>query len=342
MKFYITKPIRTLLILIVSALMLTSCKKDKLITPTSNAIDPGEGAGGEVLTLTGSGLSRIQSIVFDLGNVPADVNPTLNTDNAMIFRVPAAANVGDQHIVFTNVGGYQFSVPFTVLAVPSLTSAFPTEWEAGSNVTINGNYLQTTDHVTIVGSTDTAIIVSATATQLVLKMPASDLNSAKITVHNNAGSTTSSFLLINMDEQLKFFTDDFASGMQNWSWCNASTSTDFAVSGSTSLKAIYSKDGWQGLSFHYDNVIDPAGYSYLSFWVKGGTIDNMVDVKPDGVVSGGAPGTTISVPAGVWTHITIPASGNFTGATFQRVNMQIHGPTGVDQTLYYDNVIFVK
>jgi hypothetical protein len=342
MKFYKMITARTLSILIVSGLLVTSCKKDSLTVPKTNAITPAEGAGNTVLTLTGSGLANIRSIVFDLGNVAAGVNPTLNTDNALIFRVPAGANVGDQHIVLTNAAGYQFSVPFTVLAVPSITSAFPQEWEAGSNVTINGNYLEAVDAVSLEGTSLTATVVSAEATKLVITMPAADVKTAKLIIHNNAGSTTTSFALTNMDKTFKFFTEDFASGIQNWSWCAASGSTNYAVAGTHSLQAVYGADGWQGLSFHYDFDIVFNNYQALSFWAKGGTQDNDVDVKPDGVSSGTAVAKTITIPAGVWTHFTIPVSGNFDGVTGTRLNFQIHGPTGITETIYFDDIYMTQ
>lgn len=323
-------------------LLMTSCKKENHITPAITKITPDSASGGTVVTLTGSGLRDVRSAVFDLGNVPVAFNTNFNTDNAVIFRVPSGANVGTQHIVFTNSSGYQFSVPFTVLAVPSLESAFPTEWEAGNTITISGNYLQTVNHVVLTGSSDTAKVILATATQLVLQMPASTLPSTKLTIYNNAGASTTSFTLINMDQQLKLFTEDYGSGMQDWSWDNSSKSTDYSVSGTTSLKEVFSAGGFQGVSFHSDNVMNLSNYQSLSLWIKGGSVDNTLKVFPDAVVSGSAGSTNVSVPAGKWTHIVIPMSlAGFSGVSCQRFDFQITGPT-TDQTLYFDNVILIK
>jgi hypothetical protein len=335
--------VRTLAVVFVCLLAITSCNKNVAVTPTPNKIDPGQGAGNAVITLTGSGLRNVQSIVFDLGNVPVAFNTNFNTDNAVIFRVPVAANVGQQHIVFTTTAGYQFSVPFTVLAVPSLTSAFPAEWEAGGTVTINGNYLSSVSHVAFDASTDTATIISETATSLVLQMPASSVSTTKLVIYNNAGGSTTPFSLLNMDKQLKFFTDKgYGSGMQDWSWDNSTISTDFAVSGTHSLKEKYASGAWAGMSFHYDNTINTNDYQALTLWIKGGTGDNLIDVSADGVVSGSGGKTTITVPAAVWTYFTIPMSGNFDNTVLQRFDFQMHGPTGGDQTVYFDNVILVK
>jgi IPT/TIG domain len=334
--------VNTFICIFISVMFIVSCTKKEHVTPTVKTVTPDSAAGNAVITLTGGDLSNIQSAVFDLGNVPIAFNPNFNTGNAVLFRVPAGANVGSQHIVFTNAGGYQFSVPFTVLAVPSLTAAFPTEWEAGNTITITGNYLQTANHVALSGSSDTATIVSATATSLVITMPASSVASAKLTVFNNAGSSTTSFSVINMDQQLKFFTEDYGSGMQDWSWDNSGKSNAFAVSGTESLKEVFTAGGGQGMSFHNDNEMALSDYQYLSLWIKGGTADNTIKVFPDAVASGSAGSANITIPSGVWTHITVPMSlTGFSGVTCQRFDFQITGPA-TDQTLYFDNVILVK
>jgi hypothetical protein len=321
--------------------VLASCTKKQTINPTIGAISPGKGSGGDVVTLTGSGLSNIKTVVFDLGDVPVAFNPNFNTDNAVIFRVPSAANVGAQHIVFTTFSGYQFSAPFTILPIPSFSSVYPAEWSAGNTVTVTGNYLGTVNHVAFSASADTAVIVSATATKLVLKMPASLVANTKLVATNDVGTSTSGFSLINMDQQLAFFTEGYGTKTQDWSWDNSSTSTDFAVSGNTSLKEVFSAGGGQGLSFHQDDTMTLANYQYLSFWVKGGTLDNQIKVFPDAVIAGTSGSATVSVPAAIWTYITVPMSSFSAVTSCQRFDFQITGPT-VDQTLYFDNVILVK
>ena len=124
----------TLSVLTVS-IFFASCKKDEKVTPTFS-VNPGEGAGNDLITVTGTNIGDLRSIVFDNGNISAGLNPNFNTGSALLFRVPPDANVGDQHIIFTNAAGYEFSVPFKVLAIPTITSAMPTEWEAGSTITI--------------------------------------------------------------------------------------------------------------------------------------------------------------------------------------------------------------
>jgi IPT/TIG domain len=342
MKNNISKTYLNLAICVLVAMaVLPSCTKKNSVNPTISTISPGKGSGGDIVTLTGSGLANIKTAVFDLGDVPVAFNPNFNTDKAVIFRVPAAANVGDQHIVFTTFSGYQFSVKFTILPIPSFTSVFPSEWSAGNTVTITGNYLGTVNHVAFSASSDTATIVSETPTQLVVTMPASSVTNTKLVVTNDVGTSTSNFSLLNMDQELIFFTESFGSKMQDWSWDNSSSSTDFAVSGTRSLKEVFSAGGGQGLSFHYDDTLTLSNYQYLSFWVKGGSADNTIKIFPDAIVTGAGSSLTVAVPAGVWTYITAPMSAFSATTTAQRFDFQITGPT-TTQTLYFDNVILVK
>src|SRR4051812_10291116 len=176
-----------LLNLLLATALLVSCKKDLSgsaeVDPGAmqgTSITPGEAPGGTSLTLKGSGLGAIRSIVFDKNNVPAAFTPTLNTDNVVIFRVPDTAFGGDQHIIFTNKEGRTLSMPFKVIALPTVTTAFPTDFEAGTVVTLNGNNLDDVTSVVLNGTSDAAVIVSKTRKEMVIKMPASNINRAKL------------------------------------------------------------------------------------------------------------------------------------------------------------------
>ena len=321
--------------------VVNSCKKDELIKPTVNNVDPGSAAVNTTLTLTGSGLRDIISIVFDLGNVPVSFNPNFNTDNAIVFRVPANANSGDQNIIFKNKAGFQFQIPFKVLPLAVVSSAFPLEWEAGNNITLTGSYFESVDDVALETGGEKATIVSKTATTLVIKMPTATASTSKLVIHNNAGSGTTNLIFTNLDKQVKLFTEDFGSSIENWSWSEASKSSDVAASGTSSLKSIY--DNNEGLSFRRADPFVASQFQSLSFWLKGGTKELMLSIKTD-ANSTGAPAkevNNIAVPANVWTYFNIPMAGNFDGANCQRLNFQVGGITG-KETLYFDNVVLVK
>ena len=76
--------------------------------------------------------------------------------------------------------------------------------------------------------------------------------------------------------------------------------------------------------------------------MKGGADDQTVDVAADAVISGSPKLTKIIVPANVWTYFKIPVVGTFDGSSFQRLNFQMEGPSGAAETIYFDDILFVK
>src|SRR5690349_11254774 len=116
---------KALLIVMIAAfaLCLQACKKDKDGSPgiepgnpVAENLTPATASGGTLLTLKGSGLGDIRKIVFDKDSVPTSFYPTLNTESAIIFRVPDTVSGGPQNIVLTNSAGKVLLVPFTGLA----------------------------------------------------------------------------------------------------------------------------------------------------------------------------------------------------------------------------------
>jgi hypothetical protein len=81
--------------------------------------------------------------------------------------VPDTAYGGNQNITLTNVDGKSVTVPFRVLAYPVVSSAFPTDFQAGSTVTLTGSNLDDVTSVVINGTTDAATIVSKTRSQMI-------------------------------------------------------------------------------------------------------------------------------------------------------------------------------
>ena len=113
---------------LLAGLVLTSCEEDTDGTPRFEAgnpvatqIMPDSAASGSVVTLLGTGLGDIRSITFEKQEVPAGFQPTLNTDKALIFRVPTEASGGVQNIIVTNSAGKTATIPFKVLAYPSVS-----------------------------------------------------------------------------------------------------------------------------------------------------------------------------------------------------------------------------
>src|SRR5688572_28038821 len=91
----------TIMLLAACSLVLNSCYKEDAVpepssSPAFSAVTPVEGSGGTLVTVSGSGLGQIRSVVFANQNVPATFNPAFNSDNNILFRVPDTAYGGSQ------------------------------------------------------------------------------------------------------------------------------------------------------------------------------------------------------------------------------------------------------
>jgi len=334
-------------ILFVAALFagIASCKKDsdgtpdtKAGNPVMTAITPAEAAGNTIVTLTGTGLGQMRTIVFDKNNVPASFQQNLNTETALVFRVPDTAFGGAQNIIFTNSQGKVLSVPFKVIALPTISSMSPTDFQQGTIVTAIGNNLDDVSSIVIDGTSEQATIISKERKKIVFSMPSSTVNRAKLKFTNASGERISQIELTNMARALKFFTEGFDQGMQDWSWANEhEASSAVAFMGTQSLRVLYGAGSYGALSIHYDLNIPFGDYTYVTFWAKGGTADMQLTIWPDPENSRAQ---TVTIPANVWTYFRVPLSG-MVGVTTQRLNFQGMSPVA-NQTIYFDNILFVK
>src|SRR6185312_9672704 len=100
-------------------------------------------------------------IVFDKNSAPSGFYSTLNTDKAILFRVPDTAAGGNQQIVLTNSAGKSLSIPFKVLAYPSVTSVTNYNFTEGTEITLTGLNLADVTSIVLSGTTDEVDIVSA-------------------------------------------------------------------------------------------------------------------------------------------------------------------------------------
>ena len=335
----------SLLVTIVSV-VLVSCYKEDAVPTASNTltaanVTPLEGSSGTLITVTGSGLAQIKSVVFANQNVPAQFNPGLNSDGVIMFRVPDTAYGGNQDVILTNTLDKQVKISFKVIALATVSGASAYEFEGGTQITLMGNNLESVTSAILDGTTDAATIVSKTRKELVLTMPTSNVNRAKIKLTNASGVSTTTQEFANLAKAFVWFKDAMGPSIQDWSWCSVhAVSTAQKVQGSASMEAKYGNGAWQGLSFYTPTAFNAGDYAYMSFWIKGGTQDNAMKVYSD---QGGTPLESFPVPANVWTYMKVPMTG-FLGSVgaLQRINFQMRGPNNADQTVFFDNIIFVK
>jgi hypothetical protein len=326
----------------------------------------------------GTNLGSTTKITFN--GVVAYFNPALITDKSLIVSIPTTVpTVGasaTNKIVVTTLHGsvaYNFT---TLTPVPTIQTVSDYDFWSGSQITLNGFGFATVKSVGISGSTATATIISQTDNALTIQFPTTAVNRANLSltyVFNSAGDTKVSVTkqeFNNLDNAYTiFYKNNFQNAWGDASWSGPSgLSTGASHSGSASALATWPAGGWKlegwanwWPSFNYDS-----SYKYLTFWVKGGTVDETLVLVGDQMVGGynqvkwfGAgssayPAQTLTVPAGVWTFFKIPLG---TGPNTVNINYWANGTTAkqlgfflqggthgadVDETMYFDEVAFLK
>ena len=356
MKNIINKKVALLpVLLIVLALAIGSCVKDsdgspdvKAGTPAFESITPNSGAGGVLVTLKGTGLGDMKAIIFEKDSVSTYLMSTLNTENVLMFRVPAEAAGGNQNIIFVNSEEKTLSVPFNVLAFPQINTASNYDFVAGTEITLTGTNLNDVTKVVLTGTTDEATIVSKTKKQLVIAMPVTSKGRSTLDITNVTGLTTTTMEFVSITNNFIVYADAYGSGafgggVQSWSWgCNVSESATDAKTGTKCLKVDYTDGGlslWLGSDTWSDGhwFTDFFTPAYITFWAKGGGKDVTIQIKGDGPPNAPSDSKTVSVPADVWTYFKIP---HFIPGTYGRLNLIISGTTG--RTVYFDDILYVK
>jgi len=344
---------------LVATFILVSCKKDsdgspriKAGNPSAAAIKPDSAAGGAVVTLTGSGLGQMRSIVFSKNNVPATFQPNLNTETSLVFRVPDTAYGGPQNIVFTNVDGKQISVPFRVIAKPKVTGVSNYNFSTGSKIVLTGTNLADVTSVVFTGTTTAITIDSQSRNRMVISMPATNIARSTLDLTNVSGTTTTTEEFVSLENNFVIYADGFGpgaynSGVQSWSWAtNVSEVTDPVKTGTKALKAEYQNGGlslflgsnWGSPQLNFTDFHNPKP-KYLTFWARNpGTAPVSIVIQPDGGAgSFNATGqATVSLPANdQWTYFKIdyPFTGNFA-----RLNIRVQ----TTATVYFDDILWVK
>jgi len=334
-----------------------ACKKDgdgsATVKPgnmVANAVTPNTAAGGELITLSGSGLSDIRTIVFEKDNVPATFNPTLNTGEHLVFRVPDTATGGPQNIILTNSKGRTATIEFNVNALPIVNSVSNYNFTEGTEITITGFHLAEVTSVKLKTSNQEVTIVSKSKKELVVRMPAATANTSPLDITNPSGTKTTTEEFVYLDNAYQIFTEGFRNGFENASWGPAEVTTEVAKSGTTAFKATWVKGNWwaNGFASWSTGVPFSTDYKYLSFWVKGGSTELVFYLTTDqkGSGYGNSDRTTpLTIPAEVWTYFKLPLTTVKlweNGTPFKQLGLWIPGPDDQDETLYFDDVLLIK
>lgn len=132
--------------------------------PSVQSVAPLEGAVDTVVTVGGSGLSRVVSIA--LNGVAAQY--TLVSDAQLTFRVPAGATTGPIALVGQGFN-VQASSSFRVTGIPTITAVSATNAAISTNVTITGRDLNRASAFWV--GSEVLAIISATPDRVIARTP---------------------------------------------------------------------------------------------------------------------------------------------------------------------------
>ncbi|MEU7966498.1 IPT/TIG domain-containing protein [Streptomyces sp. NPDC049097] len=143
-------------------------------------------AGGNTITVNGTGLSTATSVSFG-GNT---ATPTVVSDAAITVAVPAGAAAGPVSVSVTTAGGTNNGLSYTYIDDPTITTITPTTGptSGGTALTIVGTNFTSTESVTFDGVAGPFSVVNSTTLSAVT--PPGTAGAADVVVTNPAGSAT--------------------------------------------------------------------------------------------------------------------------------------------------------
>lgn len=143
-------------------------------------------AGGNTITINGTGLSTATSVSFGA----ATATPTVDSDSSLSVVVPVGAAAGPVGVSVTTAGGTNNGLSYTYVDTPTIGTIAPTSGPAsgGTAVTITGTNLDSTDSVTFDGVPAPFSVVNTTTLSAVT--PPGTVGAVDVVVTNPAGSDT--------------------------------------------------------------------------------------------------------------------------------------------------------
>ncbi|OSY39958.1 cell surface protein [Streptomyces platensis] len=156
--------------------------------PFKSSLAPVSGvtAGGDTVTINGSGLSTATAVNF--GATAA--TPTVVNDGQLTVTVPAGAAPGPVSVSVTTAGGTNNGLTYTYIDAPTIVSLNPTSGPAsgGTVVTLTGTNLSTTQSVDFGGTLAPFSVLSDTSLSVVT--PPGTAGAVDVTVTTSGGSAT--------------------------------------------------------------------------------------------------------------------------------------------------------
>jgi hypothetical protein len=152
----------------------------------SLSADSGPTAGGNTITLEGTGLSTASSVAFGANTA----TPTVISDSQIEVTVPAGAAAGSVAVSVNTAGGSSSGQSYTYVDAPTVTTVSPSSGttSGGTAVTLTGTDLTTTTSVTVGGTVAPFAVVSSTTASVVT--PPGSAGAADVVVTTTGGSAT--------------------------------------------------------------------------------------------------------------------------------------------------------
>jgi hypothetical protein len=361
-----TRKIFTLLLVPVMIVALTiNCSDEEAITTGIKDVSSrvtgytSERTGaGAPLTVTGSGLDRVQRVVFGTTVIPKK-SFTEVSESSMTFPVPASATLGETPVFLVFPGNERaFAPAIEVIPRPVISTVKPLSAETGETITVLGSDLSHVKGVTIGGVA--AAITSQSNTVLKFTMPAGAATSI-VTLTGDAGTVNSAAATQtvvacsqnagnSLCKQTLIVNGSLEEGagenFNNWSKFNGAARLLPTVSesetfrGGRALRAVVDPvanggpDQWR-LQFASDLVNDlEVGASYtLSARIKSAATGTTMrfSTQPSALYQGN---TTVGTD---WTLISWTFTANVTSA---RMVLDLNGP--VNTVYFVDDIRLVK
>lgn len=146
----------------------------------------GPTAGGNTVTLSGTGLATASSVSFG-GNT---ATPTVISDSVISVTVPAGTAAGSVAVSVTTTGGVASGLSYSYVDAPTVTTVSPSSGSAtgGTAVTLTGTNLATTSSVTIGGTVAAFGVIQAGEVSVIT--PPGTAGAADVVVTTTGGSAT--------------------------------------------------------------------------------------------------------------------------------------------------------
>ncbi|WP_042431839.1 IPT/TIG domain-containing protein [Streptacidiphilus anmyonensis] len=156
--------------------------------PFKSALSDSSGtlAGGNTVTITGTGLSTATSVAFGANTA----TPTVTSDSLISVIVPAGTAAGSVGVSVTTAGGTNNGLSYTYVDVPTVATVVPDEGptSGGTAVTVTGTSLTTTQSVTVGGTLAPFSVIDDTSLSVVT--PPGTAGAADVVVTTTGGSAT--------------------------------------------------------------------------------------------------------------------------------------------------------